>query len=342
VLPPARGAALLARVAHLYQEDADPGLHAAAEWLLRQWKQGRAVKEVVEHWSADERRAEQLRRIRQELGEGPRWYVNGQGQTMVVVPADATFSMGSPDNEAGRNAQAEPLHRVRIPRPFAIAAKEVTVEQFLRFLPEHRYVVKYSPRPDGPMINVTWYEAAEYCNRLSEQEGIPREEWCYLRNGAGQHDDGMRLAPGYLSRRGYRLPTEAEWEYACRAGTVTRRYYGDADELLPKYAWYSKTTNEEGVRPGGLLKPNDLGLFDLYGNVAEWTQDPGFAYPLPGRNRERLDEECRLLSVRNEPRLFRGGSFAHLASFLRSANRQTNQPSISEVGLGFRVAKTWP
>ena len=92
----------------------------------------------------------------------------------------------------------------------------------------------------------------------------------------------MRLAPGYLKKRGYRLPTEAEWEYACRAGAVTRRYYGDADELLKEYAWYSKTTNDEGVRAGGLLKPNDLGLFDLYGNALEWTQDPAFIYRWPG------------------------------------------------------------
>src|SRR5205807_2632200 len=136
----------------------------------------------------------------------------------------------------------------------------VTVEQFLRFQPTHGYLSRYSPRPDGPIINVNWYDAAGYCNWLSEQEGIPESEWCYPKK-VGQ---GILMSEAYLGRTGYRLPTEAEWEYACRAGAVTSRFYGAAEDLLGEYAWYTKTA--QGTRPGGLLKPNDFGLFDLYGN----------------------------------------------------------------------------
>jgi formylglycine-generating enzyme required for sulfatase activity len=270
------------------------------------------------------------------------WHVNGQGQTLVVVPGGAAFWMGSPGDEAGRVAVNEPLHRVRIPRSFAIATKEVTVEQFLRFRPEHRYVVKYSPRPDGPMLSMTWYQAAEYCNWLSKEEGIPKEEWCYLPNRAGRFDDGMRLAPGYLTKRGYRLPTEAEWEYACRAGAVTSRYYGEAEGLLKEYAWYSRTTNDEGVRAGGLLKPNDLGLFDLYGNVYEWTQDPALLYRWPGRNQDKEDKEYDLDIKDDISRLLRGGSFILPAPYGRSAGRFAFRPSDVHYGAGFRLARTYP
>src|SRR5262249_21765111 len=159
-----------------------------------------------------------------------------QEQTLVKVPAGAPFWMGSPGHEAGRIAVNEPLHRVRIPRSFALAAKEVTVEQFLRFRPEHRYVARYSSRPDGPLVNVTWYDAAEYCNWLSAKEGLPREEWCYVPTLPGAYGPGMRMAPDYLKKRGYRLPAEAEWECACRAGSVTSRFYGDSEALLAEHA----------------------------------------------------------------------------------------------------------
>jgi formylglycine-generating enzyme required for sulfatase activity len=324
----------LTRLRQWYREEPDAGLHGAVEWLLRRWGEADAVG----------RMEKELAKASPGLtpGENHHWHVNGQGQTLVVVPSGAEFWMGSPGAEAGRLAANEPLHRVRVPRSFAIAAKEVTVEQFLRFQPEHRYVAKYSPRPDGPMINVTWYHAVAYCNWLSEQEGIPKAEWCYLPNRAGRFDDGMRLAPGYLAKRGYRLPTEAEWEYACRAGAVTSRHYGSAEELLKEYAWYSKTTNDDGVRAGGLLKPNDLGLFDLYGNVFEWTQAPALVYRWPGGNRPKEDIEYNLDIKDNINRLLRGGSFVDRALAVRSASRSSFRPSGGNVTVGFRVARTCP
>jgi eukaryotic-like serine/threonine-protein kinase len=93
-----------------------------------------------------------------------------------------------------------------------------------------------SPEDDCPVLGVTWYEAAEYCNWLSREEGVPENQWCYVPNTQGRYADGMALASDWLSRRGYRLPTEAEWEYASRAGTVTSYYFGESRELLGRYA----------------------------------------------------------------------------------------------------------
>ena len=122
------------------------------------------------------------------------------------------------------------------------------------------------------MIGFTWYIAADYCNWLSEQEGLPKDQWCYLPAEGGAYDEGMTIPADVLERTGYRLPTEAEWEYACRSGTVTSRYYGHSIDLLDAYARY-QANSKEHAWPCGSLLPNDLGLFDMLGNVFEWVQD---------------------------------------------------------------------
>jgi formylglycine-generating enzyme required for sulfatase activity/tRNA A-37 threonylcarbamoyl transferase component Bud32 len=328
----------LPRLRQWYRDEPDAGLHGAVEWLLRRWGEGAAVVGVEKELARKE--------AERPLAEvAPKqWYVNGQRQTLVLVGQPEEFWMGSPGQEAGRIAGSEPLHRVRIPRSVAIAAKEVTVAQFKQWRSDYSYTVKYSPHEDGPINGVTWYEAAHYCNWLSEQEGLGKEEWCYLPNAKGEYGPGMRLAPGALEKRGYRLPTEAEWEYACRAGAVTRRSYGDADELLREYAWYTETTKNESARSGGLLKPNDLGLFDLYGNALEWVLDPALLYRWPGRGAGKEDK----LPIQDfeyikdeQSRLLRGGSFSHATLIVRSAFRLTLRPSLVIVPVGFRVARTY-
>src|SRR5262249_35042771 len=157
------------------------------------------------------------------------------------------------------------------------SSKEVTVAQFVRFRKEHSIERYYAPSMNCPVNMVTWYLAAEYCNWLSDQEGIPKEQWCYLPNKAGKYEAGMRMAANYLQRTGYRLPTEAEWEYACRAGAETTFSFGESEDLLGKYAWYTASSLTRS-HPVGLLKPNDVGLYDMHGNALEWMQDAEKTY----------------------------------------------------------------
>jgi serine/threonine protein kinase/formylglycine-generating enzyme required for sulfatase activity len=256
-LPPVEREDLVPQLLRLYRDDPDPGLHGAVGWLLRQW--GQEVK---------------VREIDQELitgkPEGNRqWYVNGQGQTMVIVSGPVEFRMGSPPTEKGR-WEDELLHSQRIGRTFAIAAKPVTVEEFLCFK-NHKYHPDYAPKLDCPVINVSWYDAAAYCNWLSKEEGISQDQWCYEPNERGEYAARMKVVTGYLSKTGYRLPTEAEREYACRAWSTTAWSYGNAMDLLDKYAWFS-VNSWNRTHPVGSLRPNDLGLFDMHGNVLEWCQ----------------------------------------------------------------------
>jgi formylglycine-generating enzyme required for sulfatase activity len=334
-LPAAERQALGPSLLRLYLYDPDPGTHAAVEWLLRQW-----------HQAAD------LAPIDRELATGRvegqrRWYVNGQGQTFVVVPGPAEFVMGSPrtedEREGGPLGRWETPHRQRIGRTFAIATKEVTLDQFRRFgRPSTMEVI--SPTPEHPVNGVTWYAAAAYCNWLSQQEGIPEDQWCYLPNARGQFADGMRMRPDYLRLTGYRLPTEAEWEYACRAGTVTSRYYGETEELLDRYARYAgNSDSREMLRPGS-LKPNDLGLFDMLGNAREWCQGHISPYPA-GRQGEPLSDSDLAGSDTIEDRVsyvLRGGAFGARAGQVRSASRGRNAPLLRSGSHGFRPARTMP
>jgi formylglycine-generating enzyme required for sulfatase activity len=189
------------------------------------------------------------------------------------------------------------------------------------------------------MIQVDWFWAAAYCNWLSKQEG---KELCYPENI--EKGKSVRMPDNFLQRRGYRLPTEAEWEYACRAGAATSRFYGRSPVLLEKYAWYSKNTPLGQAWPGGLKKPNDFGLFDMCGNVWEWCQDKHTNYPPAGSgvsdpddreqdNRDPLDDTLRVL---------RGGAFLYPHTELRSGYRYWNRASTQIRTSGFRVARTYP
>ncbi len=337
-LPEAERGPLMEKVRTLYRTAADPGLHAAAEYLLRQWQDDRWLHSQNEAWAKQRHRLTQLEH--DAAGAAPQWYVNGQGQTMVVVPGPVEFLMGSPPTEEGREGDAIELrHRKRIGRSFAIAAKEVTVEQFHRFDPGHKHNPQYAAHADCPVNRVTWYQAAAYCNWLSQQEGIAPDQWCYRPTAAGAYAEGMTLAPGYLHLRGYRLPSEAEWEYACRAGAVTSRYYGEHGALLEKYAWHTRNTLDRGMQPVGTRKPNDLGLFDMLGNALEWCQDPSRA-DRTTRAPAVEDTEQELEIPEKQYRVLRSGAFYYAAINNRCANCNRNIPSVLTNYTGFRPART--
>ncbi len=351
-ISPVQRASVRSLLLQWHERDPDPGIHSAAEWLLRERGYGAAPALSRKAAVADRR-----------------WYVTAEGQSMAIVRGPASVRMGSPADEAGRqpatDSAAEPTHTVTIPRSFALATTEVTVAQFQRFLdadPEARrryqypdaptrmadVLARFSPDADAPVIAVTWYEAALYCNWLSAREGLPPSEWVYP---AGVLADGMPLPADYLRRSGYRLPTEAEWELAVRAGTSTARFFGASDVFLPEYAWFARhppKTKSAPVDPQdpqrtsrvARLKPNDLGLFDVYGNVWEWTQDRVERFQTADDREDREDTTLRVSD--QDARTRRGGAFPYGAEMARSAGRGpvTSLPTNRRDNLGFRIART--
>jgi serine/threonine protein kinase/formylglycine-generating enzyme required for sulfatase activity len=377
--------AFVPKLKEIYRTESDPGLHAAAEWLLRRWKETTWLQQVTDELARDkETQSKRLESIRQLLNKDKektpsQWYVNSQGQTMVVIPGPVEFRMGSPAKEAGRSPD-ESQHERRIGRTFAVAAKSVTVREFRRFLRANKLepwfeahgeaepvMKKYSPEENCPIILVDWFHAAAYCNWLSEQDGIPPEQWCYETDAQRLSQESLSaglmlllqrhplaaagtsgyflldrqpqvtgLPKNYLSRTGYRLPTEAEMEYATRAGALTSRYYGETEELLPKYAWYLRNSKERSW-PVGSLKPNDFGLFDAQGNVYTWGQERHLAYPLKqGEDKEDINS----INMQ-QSRVLRGGSFNYQPSNVRSAYRYEDVPTTRFFDVGLRPARTY-
>jgi formylglycine-generating enzyme required for sulfatase activity len=188
------------------------------------------------------------------------------------------------------------------------------------------------------VVGADWYDAARYCNWLSRQEGIPQSQWCY----PAEIRDGMCLGVDCLDRTGYRLPTEAEWEYACRAGSTRSRPEGISDSLITKYAWYriDKTSPRRHLEVGR-LKPNNLGLFDMLGNVWEWTHDP-YVYPFVGGIESATPDNEQGGPVTNATeRVLRGGaSDSSEPHYMRSAMRNRHLPHSRYGSDGFRVART--
>ena len=320
---------LIGKLLDLYRDDADSGIHGAVRWTLRQWGEQAKLQ------AADA----ELMKLK-DRGDR-RWYVNSQGQTFAVIEGPVEFSMGSPASEPER-FDDELLHRRIIPRRFAIAATEVTVEQYQAFVSENPGVDfakndRYSPALDGPMNEVNWYQAAAYCNWLSRKEGLPE---CYEPNEQGRFEEGMRIKVDALKLTGYRLPTEAEWEYACRAGAETSRYYGASVNLLGRYAWYV-TTSQNRAWPCGSLKPNDLGVFDILGNVYEWCQEQADDY-FHDMRRIILDNiQTSDYVLDKNPRILRGGTFSGLPADVRSAFRFQYAPAYRLTDDGFRPSRTW-
>ena len=329
-LSPGERVPLIPKLLDAYENDPDSGIHGAAEWALRKWGQQAKLAEASGRFI-----------LVGEKARGPRrWYVNGQRQTFALIEGPAEFRMGSPPSDPDRIARNETPHRRVIPRSFAIAAKEVTVEQYQSFAKEgagHELPIgRYSPDPTGPMNGTSWFDAAAYCNWLSRKEGL---EECYEWSADKKYAEGMAIRADALRRNGYRLPTESEWEYACRAGAQTPRYYGANVDLLPAYAWYQKSSADRAW-PGGGLFPNDLGLFDTLGNVIEWCQEGPLLYR-PDRNGVQIDDIKTSESV-SKDRLLRGGAFDDQPSLVRSAFRNWYQPASRSFVNGFRPARTYP
>jgi len=235
---------------------------------------------------------------------------------MVFVPPN-TFTMGTPPNEVNRQADEGPQTTVTVSHGFWMGKYEVT---------QREYLAVTGSNPSGfpgdlnrPVESVSWLDATNYCALLTQQE-----------LAAG------RIPPGSH----YRLPTEAEWECAARAGTSTRFSYGDDPNFtsLTSHAWFAGNAGF-GTHPVGQKTPNPWGLYDMEGNVLEWTLD--WYGPYPGGS--VTDPQGPASNVQGV-KVIRGGAWDSFGSDCRSGRRQTEgvSPFIHDFILGFRVVLAEP
>jgi hypothetical protein len=294
------GDRLAADLVRAFRDDPDPGVHGAAEWVLRAWGETDRVRQIEDGLRA------------RRTDRPPPWYVDGEGHTLVVI-----------DRAGGKQA-----------RRFAVATKEVSIAQYLRCRPDYYHLAPPGSERDYPVNVVSWFDAAAYCRWLSEQERVREDQMCYP--PVDQIKSGMVLPQDYQAKYGYRLPTEEEWELASRAGAATSRYYGEADDLLHKYAWYQQNSRRR-LQPSGRLKPNDLGLFDTLGNTMEWCHglaERGVGADEPGREAETIHGDLA--------RVARGGGTHHQAEGVRCTQRDTFPAATTWHSISFRVVRTLP
>ncbi len=259
---------------------------------------------------------------------------NSLGIKLVLIPA-GEFVIGSPDNESGADPDEHPSHDVTITRPFYIGTCAVTVGQFGKFVAATGYKTdaendgkggcgatgettapfdqrpKFNWRNDGltqtdtqPVVNVSWNDAIAFCDWLSSQDG-----------------------------KTYRLPTDAQREFACRGGTTATFFFGSDPGLLGKYAWNSDNSSL-GPHDVGQKLPNPLGLYDMLGNVWEWCSDRYDAKYY--RSSPAIDPQG---PVDGNERVTRGGSWGNTSGSCRSADRDRMEQAGRSCYLGFRVVR---
>jgi len=173
--------------------------------------------------------------------DGDNTYTNSIGMEFVLIPA-GEFMMGSPSNEEDRYDDEGPVHEVTIGNAYYLGKYEVTQEQWVEIMGDNPSKFEGD---SNPVECVSWDDVQEFVKKLNAKEGTDK----------------------------YRLPTEAEWEYACRAGTATTYSFGDDESKLSDYVWYYENAGSKTTHPVGQKNPNPWGLYDMHGNVWEWCQD---------------------------------------------------------------------
>ena len=235
--------------------------------------------------------------------------LGGAKLEMVLIPA-GEFLMGSPDTDKDAWDNEKPRHWVRISKPFYLGRCPVTQQQWEALMGNSPSYFE-EPMPNNPVDGVSWDDCQQVLKRLNERLRQPHAV------GDGE----------------FRLPSEAQWEYACRAGSTTRYYFGDNESVLGEYAWYNANSGSM-THPVGEKKCNAWGLYDMHGNVSEWCQDwydAGFYANSPGDDPTGPEAGSH--------RVFRGGYWLCNGKFCRSAARYDFWPGLRDSIVGFRFAK---
>ncbi len=378
-IPQSRRKSLIPLLLNVFINHPDVEVHSSTRWLLQEWG---ATSQLVA--------AEQKLRA-SDPTPGHRWHVDLAGNTFAIFEPVDQFSMGI--TEAQRElaktqasyTDGEQLHLRRIPRRFGICIHEVTNAQFAEFEAHmvdvwkqqlatldsedktkakqlkawiadvpRRQKKRSSSSPDAPVVEISWIRVLAYCRWLSDKHSTGFCLPSVSRLQQWYHDKtDVPLLQKHLRKPGYRLPTAAEWEYACKANTNTLRPHGSIPSRLEAYAWYG-ADRTFGPQRVGTLKPNGFGLFDMLGNASEWCltwyrevlPDPSLAISRELVTSDNSDPIWPDIGEaqkgwQSDLREHRGASYQHNANDLRTSKRFHLRPYKGLNYLGFRLARTY-
>jgi formylglycine-generating enzyme len=276
---------------------------------------------------------------------------SAQSQPEMILVEGGSFKMGRDDANdkiKGNEFSNElPRHEVKL-NSFYLGKYEVTVKEYKEFITatkksmppapdsawfaEHPDTKMFYPlsktqwwgwKDNFPIHNINWFEAVEYCNWLSQKQGLQK---VYTINKSE--------VTWNLSANGYRLPTEAEWEYAARGGNLSKSYRFSGSNNIDEVAWYDGTTKYKGPAPVGTKKANELGIFDMSGNVWEWCNDYFTSNYYANSAKENPTGPGP-----NTYRVLRGGSWHYRDEYARIADRDGPNAAFTNFNYGFRIAK---
>lgn len=298
------------KLVRIWREDPNPEVHAATDWILR-------------HCNEEDDLRDAARQIAPDFTESRAWYFTKTKKiAMSIVPEQA----------GGRSA----------PRRFAISSSPISRGEFREFANDvwgrqERHISHDTDADDHVQHNISWFDAVAFCRWLSEEEGIAAEDMCYP--PVDQIQAGLRIDAGFLSKSGYRLPTDEEWLYCCRAGTASPYFFGQPtrlveDELLDKYVWHQHNSNSVN-QPVGRLKPNPFGLFDMLGNVIVWVHDAH-------DEQNQIEPSTQIVVRQDQKRILRGLDCAENIGLDWTTKPIERVPTVNAITTGFRIARTIP